>query len=534
MTTGSLLTAGGRFGDYRVIRRLGKGGMGEVYLVRDTSGNDLAVKVMSAAADNHEARRRFAREAAAAMEIRHPNLVAVYDVGEDPETHLCYISMEYVSGGNVSERLAKNGRFTIREAVAVAAYVADALEAAHRKGVVHRDLKPENIMFDGAGRPRLADLGIAKVLRGKTTSTITETGMMIGTPAYMSPEQMVDSRSVDARSDVYSLGIVLFQMLTGKRPNAKATVVEMLSKAIKGEAIPDVRTERDDVPDALAKLIARMCAPKKEARPSAAEVAGALREFAKGGRTANRRLSLRLWLRLKRWMRPVERQAAVAGLWLVSLALCFAVGYRIARATRPAATVVERKEIVTNFVDRVRIVDSVVEKVRVVTNFVERPIAAPELLLPDAVPAARNEASTPVDEEAPVVEDEEVARNEEAAVSPSRTFALEDVPFKFYNDLRACARSKKMRSLPSSARGCLVFGVLEVASGKPTEVTTEVTVKRKGTFTGFVPGDRPFVTFQSSRSGEVRIEVPEADAPWNGKLAVDLGTVVLESCDVDE
>ena len=513
MTTGSLLTAGGRFGDYRVIRRLGKGGMGEVYLVRDTSGNDLAVKVMSAAADNHEARRRFAREAAAAMEIRHPNLVAVYDVGEDPETHLCYISMEYVSGGNVSERLAKNGRFTIREAVAVAAYVADALEAAHRKGVVHRDLKPENIMFDGAGRPRLADLGIAKVLRGKTSSTITETGMMIGTPAYMSPEQMIDSRSVDARSDVYSLGIVLFQMLTGKRPNANATVVEMLSKAIKGEAIPDVRTERDDVPDALAKLIARMCAPKKEVRPSAAEVAGALRDFAKGGRTANRRMSLRLWLRLKRWMRPVERQAAVAGLWLVSLALCFAVGYRIARATRPAATVVERKEIVTNFVDRVRIVDSVVEKVRVVTNFVERPMAAPVPLLPDAVPATRNE---------------------EAAVSPSRTFALEDVPFKFYNDLRACAHSKKVRALPPSARGCLVFGVLEVASGKPTEVTTEVTVKRKGTFTGFVPGDRPFVTFQSSRSGEVRIEVPEADAPWTGKMAVDLGTVVLESSDVDE
>ena len=96
-----------------------------------------------------------------------------------------------------------------------------------------------------------------------------------------------------------------------------------------------------------------------------------------------------------------------------------------------------------------------------------------------------------------------------------------------------------MRALPPSARGCLVFGVLAVASGKPTEVTTEVTVKRKGTFTGFVPGDRPFVTFQSSRHGEVRIEVPEADAPWNGKMAVDLGTVVLdtvvlESRDTDE
>jgi serine/threonine-protein kinase len=265
VTTGSLLTAGGRFGDYRVIRRLGKGGMGEVYLVRDTSGNDLAVKVMSAAADNHEARRRFAREAAAAMEIRHPNLVAVYDVGEDPETHLCYISMEYVSGGNVSERLAKSGRFTIREAVAVAAYVADALEAAHRKGVVHRDLKPENIMLTAEGTVKLLDLGIAKIAGG-IDSLKTTAKSVFGTPAYISPEQAADSSTVDTRADVYSLGVILFELLCGHRPYAGNSPSEVLQQLLDPSPIPDVRTFNDKVSPKISAVLSLMCAKKREDR----------------------------------------------------------------------------------------------------------------------------------------------------------------------------------------------------------------------------------------------------------------------------
>ena len=273
----SLLAIGGKFGDYQVVRLLGKGGMGEVYLVRDADGDEFAVKVM--AERRHEARVRFAREAEASMKIHHPNLIAVYDVGEDPETRLCYITMEYVTGGSVADRLAAQGRFSAREAVAVVMQVAAALETAHRAGVVHRDIKSDNILFDGNGRPRLADLGIAKVAGDSRSTTLTSADMIVGTPAYMSPEQMMDSRKADSRSDVYSLGVVFYEMLAGQRPNADASVIELMSKAIKGEELPDVRTLAPDVPDAIAEVLSRMCAARPAMRPqSAQEVVELLRQ----------------------------------------------------------------------------------------------------------------------------------------------------------------------------------------------------------------------------------------------------------------
>ena len=276
MAADSLLACGGTFGDYEVVRRLGKGGMGEVYLVRDAkTGGEFAVKVM--AERNHDARVRFAREAETAMKIRHPNLISVYEVGEDPETRLCYLTMEYVTGGSVADRLASTGRLSLREAVAVVAQIASALEAAHRAGVIHRDIKPDNILFDGAGRPRLADLGIAKVVGESTTQTSTD--MIVGTPAYMSPEQMMDAHRADARSDIYSLGVVFYEMLAGRRPNADASVVELLARAIKGEELPDVRTVAPDVPAAIADVLSRMCAAQPSARPaSAREVVALLKE----------------------------------------------------------------------------------------------------------------------------------------------------------------------------------------------------------------------------------------------------------------
>jgi len=264
-----LLKPGDTFGDYTVERLLGKGGMGAVYLICAPGGECYAAKVMfpDMVKKGTVYRKRLAREAEFAMHIHHKNLITVYDVGEDPDTGLCYIIMDYVPGGSVADRLEKYGPFPMAEAVSVVAQVALALEVAHRHGVVHRDIKPDNIMFDADGTPKLADLGVAKFNDDAGKTAVTTTGMIIGTPAYMAPEQMIDSRHVDSRADIYALGVTLYEMLTGKRPNEGNTAVELLAKAIKGEPLPDVRKMRPEVSAAVAYVLSLMCAPKPENRP---------------------------------------------------------------------------------------------------------------------------------------------------------------------------------------------------------------------------------------------------------------------------
>ena len=267
--TVKLLEPGDMFGDYTVEKLLGKGGMGAVYLVRSPDGERYAVKVMfpEIAEKNPDYRTRFAREAEFAMTLRHKNLISVYDAGEDPDTGLCYIIMDYMPGGSVKDRLHERGSIPVAEAVSITAQIALALELAHRHGVIHRDIKPDNIMFDADGTPKLADLGVAKFTDEAHKTTVTTTGMIIGTPAYMAPEQMMDSHHIDARADIYALGVVLYEMLTGKRPNEGSTAVELLAKALKGEPLPDVRTMRPEISAAIAHVLSLMCAPKPEDRP---------------------------------------------------------------------------------------------------------------------------------------------------------------------------------------------------------------------------------------------------------------------------
>ncbi len=264
-----LLEPGDMFGDYTVEKLLGKGGMGAVYLVRAPDGEKYAVKLMfpEIASKNPDFRKRFAREAEFAMKIKHKNLISVYDVGEDPDTGYCYIIMDYVPGGSVKDRLAAKGALPIAEAISITAQIALALEVAHRHGVVHRDIKPDNIMFDADGTPKLADLGVAKFTDDEHKTTVTTTGMIIGTPAYMAPEQMMDSHHIDARADIYALGVVLYEMLTGRRPTEGSSAVELLAKALKGEALPDVRTMRPEISVAIAHVLSLMCAPRPEERP---------------------------------------------------------------------------------------------------------------------------------------------------------------------------------------------------------------------------------------------------------------------------
>jgi len=278
----SALKPGDCFGDYTVERLLGKGGMGSVYLMRTSDGSPFAVKIMHRSEMSHDSRVRFVREAEFAMNVRHKNLVTVYDVGEDPDTGLCYIIMDYLPGGTLSDRIKENGKLSIADAVKITMHIAAGLDVAHRNGLVHRDVKPDNIMFDADGTPKLADLGVAKFGEDRKTM-VTMTGMMIGTPAYMSPEQFIDSHRIDARSDIYSLGVVFYEMLAGKRPNSGSTAVELLAKAVKGEPLPDIRTVCPEVSAAIANVLSMMCAPKPDDRPATTmEVSDILQRAATG------------------------------------------------------------------------------------------------------------------------------------------------------------------------------------------------------------------------------------------------------------
>ena len=268
-----MLTVGGKFGDFDVVRELGVGGMGAVYLVRDPETDETyAAKVMlEHPLRGADFKRRFIREAEIAMKVEHPNLVRVYDVGRDPETGYAYMIMDYVGGGDLHEALARRlidrrGPYRVKEALAVIRPILGALSAASAAGVVHRDIKPDNILFDEEGRPRLADLGVAKLSDDKTLTRLTMSNVVVGTPAYMAPEQMTDSHAVDVRADLYSLGLVLWEMLAGECPNAELSASELMSRAFKGTRIRDIRTVRPKLPRYIVRFLRKMTDPKPERR----------------------------------------------------------------------------------------------------------------------------------------------------------------------------------------------------------------------------------------------------------------------------
>lgn len=269
----TILRPGGFFGAYRVVSLLGKGGMGEVYLVEDPAHDNAryAVKVLSTEAMGGDADflQRFIREAEFAMKVRHPNIVEVYDAGIDPDTGICYLTMEYMPGGSLKDLIAGAGLMSFAGVCTIATDIARALVLVQANGMVHRDVKPDNIMFSADGTAKLTDLGITRFAYGPDV-TVTRVDGVIGTPAYMAPEQMLDSHSVDIRADIYSLGVVMFEMITGHRPNEGENAMRTLAKALDGQAFVDVRTLRPETPAALAELVHAMTLPAREDRPDSA------------------------------------------------------------------------------------------------------------------------------------------------------------------------------------------------------------------------------------------------------------------------
>ncbi|HEX5627551.1 MAG TPA: protein kinase, partial [Actinomycetota bacterium] len=220
------ITLGGR---YRVERELGRGGMAKVFLGSDTVlGRTVAVKVLAPQfADDDGFVMRFRREAQAAASIGHPHIVSVFDTGSDDGVH--FIVMEYVEGRTLAEILAGGGRILPDRAIDIAIDVCGALEAAHAQGVIHRDIKPGNIMLNPRGEVKVTDFGIARVTT--TADTVAQTAAILGTASYLSPEQ-AQGQPVDGRSDIYSLGCVLYEMVTGRPPFLGDSPVAVASKQV--------------------------------------------------------------------------------------------------------------------------------------------------------------------------------------------------------------------------------------------------------------------------------------------------------------
>ncbi|HWJ96982.1 MAG TPA: protein kinase, partial [Acidimicrobiales bacterium] len=233
-------------GRYELHRRVGRGGMAEVYLARDRLLDRLvAIKILFPEfATDPSFVARFRREAQAAANLNHPNIVGVYDWGKERGTY--YIVMEYVDGQTVSEILRNEGPIEPKRAAGIAADVAAALGFAHRKGVVHRDVKPGNVLITKAGEVKVADFGIARAMTASSEENLTQTGSVMGTATYFSPEQ-AQGKPVDARSDLYSLGVVLYEMASGKPPFSADSPVAIAYKHVQ-EPIPSLAEKVPGIP----------------------------------------------------------------------------------------------------------------------------------------------------------------------------------------------------------------------------------------------------------------------------------------------
>jgi len=267
-----------RLGRYQLEREIGRGAMGVVYLGRDTAINRLvAIKAIPLASEFSEvelaeARTRFFREAETAGRLNHPNIVTIYDVGE--ERGLAYIAMEYLKGRHLSEHATSNTLLEPRKVLELIGLTAQALGFAHKQQVVHRDIKPANIMYDPATNVlKITDFGIARL----SGAGSTRTGIVLGTPSFMSPEQL-EGRTVTGASDLFSLGVSLFQLLTGQLPFTADSMTGLMQQIAEAPH-PPLRAFRPDLPACVDSIIDRALAKNPEARfDSGAQMAAALDE----------------------------------------------------------------------------------------------------------------------------------------------------------------------------------------------------------------------------------------------------------------
>jgi serine/threonine-protein kinase len=261
---------------YEVVRELGRGGMGVVYLARDPLlERDVAVKVIPPAVLDAQSNERFRREARTIAQLDHPGIVGIHDFGAHEES--LFLVMPYVRGETLRRRLERDGTLPLDESVHLAGEVADALMYAHAQSVIHRDIRPENIMLE-SGHALLLDFGIARALEASAGEQVSTTGVVVGHPAYMSPEQARVASDLDGRTDIYSLGCVLYEMLAGLPPFTGATRAAVLARQV-GEPVPPLRGIRPTLPQRIEHAVMKALAKRPADRfRTAGELVAALRE----------------------------------------------------------------------------------------------------------------------------------------------------------------------------------------------------------------------------------------------------------------
>ncbi len=267
-----------QFGRYQIIKKIGKGGMASVFSAYDPQfDRKVAIKVLpKELTKDPQFLERFIREARTIARLEHPSIVPVYDYGEQDGQP--YLVMRHMTGGTLREFLKRHGPLSLQQTINLLSRLAPALDKAHSVGIVHRDVKPANILFDEDGNPYLSDFGIVKLTLSDTT--LTGTAETIGTPAYMSPEQARTQKDIDGRSDIYSLAVILFEMLTGEQPYKADTPVGMVVAHIQ-DPIPHIAEKRGDLPVTAQKVIDRGLAKERTERfDTSRELVDALRLLA--------------------------------------------------------------------------------------------------------------------------------------------------------------------------------------------------------------------------------------------------------------
>jgi serine/threonine-protein kinase len=264
-------------GQYQVVREIGKGGNARIYLARDGDGRQVALKVLHPELLVSVAADRFLREIRLCSQLQHPHIAHLLDSGE--RDWIVYYVMTYVEGPTLREQLGRVTRLSLGETVRLADNLLDALDHAHGRGIVHRDVKPENVVLAAEGAV-LLDFGIARAVAASGNDRLTRSGIAVGTSTYMSPEQITALKEIDRRSDVYSLGCVLFECLAGQPPFIHRNEAVVLQLHLTQTA-PDLRTLRPDTPKELAEGIARALEKAPDARW---QTAAAMRESLAGAR----------------------------------------------------------------------------------------------------------------------------------------------------------------------------------------------------------------------------------------------------------